>query len=310
MALPNYYKKLLSTGPLWTLVFLSFIWGYNWVVMKVALNDSGPFDFAALRSVLGALSLILVLLVLRKRFWPKNIGAIFFLGLFQTAGFTGFAVWALKSGGAGKVAFLTFTMPFWAMLFAWFSLNERVKGLQWLAILFALLGLLLILEPWSLDGSFKSETLAVLAGISWAISVIIAKKIREEDPGIDLLTLTTWQMFFGSIPLVITALFVYEPPIKWTASYIGALAYNAVPANALAWLLWLYILKKLSAGVASLSTLAIPVVGMLSSWVQLVEKPSQSEIFGIVSIALGLVVLSSSALFSKKHVRAGSDYSN
>ena len=78
MALPNYYKKLLSTGLLWTLVFLSFIWGYNWVVMKVALNDSGPFDFAALRCVLGALSLILVLLVMRKRAWPKNIGAIFF----------------------------------------------------------------------------------------------------------------------------------------------------------------------------------------------------------------------------------------
>jgi drug/metabolite transporter (DMT)-like permease len=149
-----------------------------------------------------------------------------------------------------------------------------------------------------------------LAGISWAISVIIAKKIREEDQEIDLLTLTTWQMFFGSIPLVIVALFVYEPPINWTASYIGALAYNAVPANALAWLLWLYILKKLSAGVASLSTLAIPVVGMLSSWVQLGEQPSQSEIFGIVSIALGLAVLSSSALFSKKHVKAGSDYSN
>ena len=107
-------------------------------------------------------------------------------------------MWALKSGGAGKVAFLTFTMPFWAMLFAWFSLNERVKGLQWLAILFALLGLLLILEPWSLDGSFKSETLAVLAGISWAISVIIAKKIREEDPGIDLLTLTTSARFLDN----------------------------------------------------------------------------------------------------------------
>ena len=37
------------------LALLSFIWSYNWIVMKQVLQWSGPFEFAAWRGVLGAL---------------------------------------------------------------------------------------------------------------------------------------------------------------------------------------------------------------------------------------------------------------
>jgi EamA-like transporter family len=35
------------------LVIVCLIWGYNWVVMKIALQYSQPFTFAALRSFFG-----------------------------------------------------------------------------------------------------------------------------------------------------------------------------------------------------------------------------------------------------------------
>ena len=40
------------------LILLSVLWGYNWVVMKYALLDAGPFQFGALRTFLGALCLM------------------------------------------------------------------------------------------------------------------------------------------------------------------------------------------------------------------------------------------------------------
>ena len=40
---------------------LSFIWGYNWVVVKVALGYAGPFMFAALRTLLGGAALLAVI---------------------------------------------------------------------------------------------------------------------------------------------------------------------------------------------------------------------------------------------------------
>ena len=50
------------------LAALSLIWGYNWVVMKQVIQYVDPFDFSAIRTVLGAVTLFLVLLVLRKPF--------------------------------------------------------------------------------------------------------------------------------------------------------------------------------------------------------------------------------------------------
>lgn len=43
-----------------------------------------------------------------------------------------------------------------------------------------------------------SDILAILAGISWTMSTIVAKKLRQKA-NLDLLSLTTWQMLFGTI---------------------------------------------------------------------------------------------------------------
>ncbi len=41
------------------LALLALIWGYNWVVMKKSLQFMGPFDFNALRMLLGGAALLL-----------------------------------------------------------------------------------------------------------------------------------------------------------------------------------------------------------------------------------------------------------
>ena len=39
------------------LFVLTLIWGYNWVVMKLAVQYASPFQLAAMRTVFGALVL-------------------------------------------------------------------------------------------------------------------------------------------------------------------------------------------------------------------------------------------------------------
>ena len=41
--------RAMATGPLLALCVLALLWGYNWVVMKIAMQYVGPMDFAALR---------------------------------------------------------------------------------------------------------------------------------------------------------------------------------------------------------------------------------------------------------------------
>ena len=281
------------------LMLLCLIWGYNWVVMKNALHFAGPFDFAALRTILGALCLFIVMLILKKPFKIKEIPSLIILGLLQTAGFTGLLVWALVEGGAGKTAVLTYTMPFWTMLLAWPLLGEKLSGWQWPAAFFSLMGILFILDPLHLGTDLFSMALAIVSGISWALAVILAKKLQARSPDLDLISLTAWQMLFGSIPIVIFALMTHTTSIEWNGYFIGALIYNSVFGNAIAWLLWLYALRHLSAGIATMTTTVCPVIAVIASSIELHEVIKSFELLGMSFIGISLLMISYDRI--KKH---------
>jgi len=286
------YKKNQNLMAFLALILLCLIWGYNWVVMKNALHFSGPYDFAALRTILGALCLFIVMLILKKPFKIQEIPRLIVLGLLQTAGFTGLLVWALVEGGAGKTAVLTYTMPFWTMLLAWPLLGEKLKGWQWPAALFSLMGILFILDPLHLGTDIFSMFLAIVSGISWALAVILAKKLQARSPHLDLISLTAWQMLFGSIPIVVIALVTYSTPIEWNRYFIGALIYNSVFGNAIAWLLWLYALRHLSAGIATMTTTVCPVIAVIASSIELHETIKPYEFLGMFFIGVSLLMIS------------------
>lgn len=271
------------------LLLLALIWGYNWVQMKIAVQYASPFTFSAMRVVLGALSLFLAMVWLRKPLPPKEIKWTFWSGVLQIAGVYGLATWALVSGGAGKTSVLVYTMPLWTLIFAWFFLNERIRGIQWFAIGLSIVGLLFILDPMNLGGTIASKVLAVLAGLSWAAGAVIAKKLRQEVE-LDLLSFTAWQMVAGAVVLAPMALLEPTKPIVWSASFVFALVYNVIPGTAIAALLWLFVLNRLPAGTAGLGVLLNPVVGVIAAWLQLGETPETIEAVGMMLIAAALVI--------------------
>ena len=269
----------------------------------MALDYSQPLTFAALRVGLSALVLFALLLVLRRPLRPPPLGYTAVIGLLQTTAFVGLVIWALNSGGAGKVAVLTYTMPFWLLLLAWAFLGERLRDVQWLAVGLALIGLVLVVSPWRLDGVLGS-VLTLLGGFSWAASAVVVKRL-ERRHAVDILSLTAWQMLLGSLPLLLVAVVAREGAPDWTGVFVAALAYNVVLANAVAWLLWLYALRTLTAGAAGLGTLAVPVVGVVAAWLQLGERPGAVEAAGMVLIIGALAILSVRGLIVGRRRPAG-----
>jgi drug/metabolite transporter (DMT)-like permease len=81
--------------PLAALILLAVIWGYNWVVMKKSLQYMGPFDFNALRMVLGGVILLFFMRCQGMSVRPKAVPLTILLGLTQTAAGTGLILWAL-----------------------------------------------------------------------------------------------------------------------------------------------------------------------------------------------------------------------
>lgn len=259
--------------------------------MKVALNFSGPAEFAFLRNFFGAIILFVILLFLKKPIFIKEAPKLFVLGIFQTAGFTGFLIWALIEGGASKTAVLTFTMPMWVALMSWPFLQEKLTLWQWISVVICILGIIFVFNPLNIENNSTSTLLALASGFTWACGAILSKRIHFKFPKIDLLIMTAWQMLWGSIPLLVIALLIKNEPIIWNYSFLSILCFNAIFVNAIAYLLWFYALRQLQASTVSMLALLTPISGAISAYFLLDEVPNFAESIGFSLILSGLFLL-------------------
>jgi drug/metabolite transporter (DMT)-like permease len=269
------------------LALLAVIWGYSWVAIKVATRDASPLAVAALRSALGAAALLAWLAASRRPLRHPPFGPTFVYGMLQTVGFTIPQTVAVSLGGAGRIAVLAYTMPFWLALLAWPFLGERLGRARWAALVLALAGLWLVVGPLR-AGTALPSALGILSGFLWAASAVWMLRTLFRR-GYDLLSVAAWQMVWGSAVLAALAL-VVPTHVRWTGSLVASIAFLAVCGNALGWAVWMFVLSRLPATVAGLGSLATPVVGVLAAAVQLREVPSPAELAGMACIVVALVV--------------------
>jgi drug/metabolite transporter (DMT)-like permease len=288
-------------GALIALGILSLLWGYNWLALKMALAYAGPLSFTVHRTVLGVAALFALLVLQGRSLRPQSWTAVIVIGFFQVTLNFGASIMALVSGGVGRTAVLVFTMPFWTMLMAWPLLGERVRGMQWLAVVLAVAGLTLILQPWNWHDGLVAKLYAVLSGFSWAAAAISAKYFQRHKP-FDLMNFTAWHLLIGIIPLAVIAWFMPSRETQWTPAYFVLLFYCGVISTALGWIIWLSVLGRLSAGTASLNALAIPVIALVASTLQFGERLTTLEWVGVALIGGGLAVVTWRALQAHRPV--------
>lgn len=284
-------RQFPVNAPVVAIVVTVLIWVFTWIVAKQAMQYIGPFDFAAWRFALGTIVLFCLLLIRRESLRPTPFKLTFAIGLTQTAAFQGMAQSALVSGGAGRVSMLVYTMPFWSVVFAWWLLRERPSARQWLGIAIAVAGLVLVIEPWHGLGSWQSSALAIAGGAFWAMGTVLTKRMFELHR-VKPLPLTAWSMLWGSLMLVALAFFVPSRPIELSAALVFDVLYTGVFASSLAFLLWSFVIMRLSATVASLSSLGVPIGTIALAWVLLHERPDAAELVGVLLISLGLLIIS------------------
>lgn len=280
--------KKSGSAPIAALVAMVLIWGYSWVVMKIALRHAHPFDFAAIRVGIGCVFLFALVKMRGRSLRLRKYGMAILLGLLQVALFVALSHFALLSAGPGKTSVLVFTMPFWMIVFAHFIIHERMRATQWIAVALAFAGLILIVAPWELT-SLTGSLLAVAAGAVWAGTAVLSKKwpTAADDP----LLFTAWQLLFGFIALSLLAFLHPHDAVRWNAEFIWSLLFSAILATGIGWWLWTYVLARSAAGITGLNSLGIPVVAVIASAIQLGERPPAMELAGmlLIGIALGLL---------------------
>lgn len=279
------------------------LWGFSWIVMKHLSNFIGPFDLVMARYGLAFMVLFFLLLATRQSlkfppFW-LTVG----IAVFQTTAFQCLCQLALVSGGAGHVVMLAYTMPFWVVLFAWLLLGERPARRHAAALVLAALGLAAVIAPWQGMGSLWGSLLALGGGASWGLGVVLTKKMFQRHR-VEVLNLTTWQMFLGAVLTLPVALLLPQRAIDWQPDLFWGMAYMAILASALGWWLWLSVVRRVSATIAGMSSLGVPVLTIILAWLLLAERPTPLELAGIALIMAGLVVINLPSHGAKSRRRA------
>jgi len=82
------------------------------------------------------------------------------------------------------------------------------------------------------------------------------------------------------------------PEVQWSATYVLLLLWTGALASAFGFVLWIGVLRFLTAGTASLNMLAIPVIALLSSMLVFGERLAPGEWAGIGCIGVGLALVS------------------
>jgi drug/metabolite transporter (DMT)-like permease len=127
--------------------------------------------------------------------------------------------------------------------------------------------------------------------MSWGASVVYVKHIQRRRH-MSTTALSVWQLLLGAAILALAAgVFERGRSVDWTGEFIAALLFTSVLATGLGWLLFYYALRRMSAGMTGLGTLATPVIGVLAAWGQLGERPTATEAVGMSLIAIGLGLL-------------------
>lgn len=277
------------------------IWGGMYVVSKVVLEVIPPFSLLAIRLIMGALTLgIVVYFRNRKAGTGLKITKEFFWASFLV-GFVGYGISlgfqfvGTKLSTASNGSLVTSATPAFVLLFAPFLLGEKPTTRRIIALVLSTLGVLAVIDPRTAELSpslFWGNMSLLAAALTWALYSVLVRKVSQTQ---DLLTSSTL-MLLGGIPSSVAFSF-WEVNTQGigtiTPGIIGGLLFLGIVSTAIAMFLWNYAFAELPAAVASLTFFAQPVVGTLLGWFFLSEQITSLFILGGVLIGVGIVIASS-----------------
>jgi O-acetylserine/cysteine efflux transporter len=266
------------------------VWGFNFVVIAVGVDEFPPLLFAVLRFVAAALPAVF--------FVGRPCVAwrwILLIGLTLAAGQYGLLFTAIHLGlPAGLASVLLQSQAAFTMALAVAVLGERVYLRQVVGLLVAFGGMALIAVDLGAGGSLLAFALCIGAAACWSVGNI---GIRQARPA-NMLNLMVWISVVPPVPLLGLSLLLEGPRDAWTAlrgidaAGLGAIVYIAYLSTLVAFGLWAWLIGRYGAATVAPYSLLVPVLGLSSAAIVLDEPLTLPRIVAALLVVGGIGVAS------------------
>jgi len=272
------------------------IWGASFSVVKYALDEMGPLSFATVRFSIATVALVGWVWVsegrpvIRREDWLRVV----LVGLTAVGAYQVFFTVGLQYTTASNSSLMLATIPAWTAMFAVKSGQERMVPLQIAGLLLSFVGVALTIRGGG-DGfrlgwaSLLGDAMTLVAAALSGASAILARRLLSRYSALRMMSMS---MLCGSLFLMAVswpemagqrwALVSWE---TWLA-----LAYSALPAAALAYVIWYKSIGDIGASKTVIYNNLIPPVAILIALATLGERLTLLQALGAVVILIGVAM--------------------
>ncbi|MBO0131194.1 EamA family transporter [Agrobacterium burrii] len=278
MALPHILLALITV----------FLWGFNFVAIKIGVTDMPPLFLTGLRYLCAAVPLVFFLPKPNVP-WRHMIVYGMAMGFFQF----GLLYPAIKLGlPAGLASLVMQSQAFFTLALAVVFLGERPLPSQVMGAVIAFGGLAVIGAERMTMAAFVPLLMGVGSAIAWAVGNIVNRRIGQ----VNAVSFVAWTSLVPVLPLLALSLVVEGPGAiaeglaNATATTALVVIYMAYGATIVGAGIWSYLLLRYPAGTVAPFSLLVPVVGFISAYLAFAEHITLFEVLGAGLVILGLVL--------------------
>lgn len=268
-------SRPLDRAPAWSLAVVAMFSVQVGAAISVGLfDDIGVAGTAWLRITLGAIGFVLIA---RPRYWQwtlRELRAPILLGLVSAVMTLAFLA-AIDLLPLGTVVAIEFLGPLTVA-----AIHSRSRrALAWPAL--ALVGVVLLTEPWQGASSVAGIGFAAIAGVGWGLYIVITQHVGDRFTGVDGLAI--------SLPVAALVTAVVGLPQAWGHLTLEVLLVGlaaAVLLPLIPWTLELYALRRLTKAAFGTLMALEPAIALVIGLVVLHQVPVAAQIVGIGCVVL------------------------
>jgi drug/metabolite transporter (DMT)-like permease len=295
--------KPSSAKVILTFLLLILTWGTTWAAVRLSLEGFAPMTSAAVRFALAVFLLFVWARLSGRAILPNDVVLPRHRLVWGVQAVFNFLIpysltyWAEQWVPSGLVAVLFSTFPMFVMLIAFFVLPEErlgPAGVLGMGLGFAGIAVIYSADLTALAGPEAAFAAVVflLSPLSAACGQVVVKRWGDDlSPlSLTLVPMALATVMLGSLAAVLEGDRAMEP----TAMAIGAVLYLALVGTALAFTLYFWLLKHVTATELSLITYATPVVAVALGTLWLDEPLTLRLVVG------GLLVIGGMGLAARR----------
>lgn len=285
------------------LLFLAMLgWGASWVNVKVLSSYINEFETMFLRFFITAITMIPIILVLKKSF--KIDIKSFALALITSIVFVCYMKYFFLGTKYGTAslggAFVTTLIPINTFLILALFGERKIVKKDGIALFIGAIGVMTMLNVWS----FKAEEIFtvhnmyfILASIFWPIITILSSKSTKISPIVFTFYLYVMTSFLNIIFFVDVTKIPYE---NFDEKFYINLFVLTIIASTFANTIYFLGIEKLGAREVSSFIFFVPFAAIILSAIFLKENITFSIIIGTILTIIAVKILNNIKLFGKK----------